>query len=136
MPDQSTNQTALRADEHLLLCYLSVYKGSEVFQATVTATPTDQALDLAVTAVSGDASDVKAGYRVDVYSSGGEFKGRTRIRYAGTISITNLPIRVLSQVVARIVAWDTGTVYNDVRLFDYLYCAIAASTLVYLTIML
>jgi len=125
MPDQSTNQTALRADEHLLLCYLSVYKGSEVFQATVTATPTDQALDLAVTAVSGDASDVKAGYRVDVYSSGGEFKGRTRIRYAGTISSTNLPIREHSQGVARIVAGDTVKVYNDVRLSDKLVSATA-----------
>ena len=123
MPDMSSNQAALRASGHVARIYMSVYRGAEVFRATVDATAIDQAKTLTVTAVSGSASNVKAGFRVDVYSSGGAYKGRTRIRYAGTISATSLPIREHSQGVAQIVSGDTVIVYADVRLSDKLVTA-------------
>lgn len=123
MPDQSANLAALRASNHALRAYLSVYRGAEVFSATVDNTPADQAKTLVVTTVSGDSADVKAGYRVDVYSSGGDFKGRTRVRYAGTISATSLPIREHSAGIAKIVSGDVVRVYADVRLSDKLVSA-------------
>jgi hypothetical protein len=125
VPDQSLNRPALRAG-HSFVAYLSVYRGAEVLEATVGATPLDQAKNLTITVVSGSASAVKAGYRVDVYTSGGDYKGRTRVRYGGTISSTNLPIREHSQGVARIASGDTVRVYADVRLSDKLVTATAA----------
>lgn len=125
MPSQSSNQTALRADNHKVELYFGVFLGSVVFTATVDSTPTFPATALTVTAVSGSASDVKRGFRVTIESSGGEFKGETRIRDSGTISSTNIPLRELSKADIDVRATDVVKVYNIVTLSDRLVDATA-----------
>lgn len=115
MPDLSASQTALRAPGHVVRVYMSVFKGTEVMAATVDTTPTYSTFNLTITVTSGSASNVKAGFRVDVFTSGGLLKGRTRVRYAGTISSTNLPIRELSKGTINVVAGDIVKVYREVR---------------------
>lgn len=126
MPSQTPNLTTLRTPGASAAVYLSVYRGTEVLEATVTAPSSYPAFNLTITVVDGSASDVKAGFRVDVYTSGGAFRGRTRIRYAGTISSTNLPIREHSYGYIPFATGDVVKVYNDVRLSDKLVTATAA----------
>lgn len=124
MPTQAANLTALRTDGSFALVYLSVYQGAEVMTATITAPSSYPAKNLAIAVVTGSASNVKAGYRVDVYRSDGTtFKGRTRVRYAGTISSGNLPIREMSSGYMTLVTGDIVKVYADVRLSDKLVTA-------------
>lgn len=124
MPSQASNLTAIRTAGHWLHAYMSVFTGSVVLTATISATPTMPASNLAITVVSGSASNVKPGMRVEVFQSNGvQSKGHTRIRYAGTISSTNLPIRETSRGQTRIGSGDVIKVYSDIRLSDKLVAA-------------
>jgi hypothetical protein len=125
MPNQTANLTALAADGNAIACYMSVVKGNLVMTGAVSATPgVDGVVNLSYTVSSGSASAVKPGMRVDIYRSNGtDFKGRTRIRYAGTISPTNLPIRENAKGAIYIVAGDIVRVYDDVREAEKLVAA-------------
>lgn len=119
MPNQTSNQTALRG-RHRVGVYVSVMIGSVVLTGTVSATPASaNALNVAYTLVSGSEADVRPGMRV-VVSNGGLFKGFMSIRFAGTISSTNLPVREFSLGEVQVESGDTITVYDDLVLTDKL----------------
>ncbi len=123
MPTMSGNLTALRSS-HTAQVYVSLLTGDPVLTGTVSADADEtSALNIAYTLSTGDAADVLPGYRVMIYDSTGYFKGMTSIRYAGTISSTNLPIRELSSGEIIVVSTDTFTVYDDVVLTDKLPAA-------------
>lgn len=121
MPDQSSNATLLRAGQFYVDLYLSDMSGASVFSATAdSAADAESETDITVTAVSGSAANVKAGMSVVVTDSSGFYKGTHTIRYSGTISSTNLPLREFSKGSAQIASGDTLTVYGDPMLTDKL----------------
>jgi hypothetical protein len=120
MPDLSGDIATLRASGHKVIVNFSTFVGAEVMQATVDSAPTLPATDLTITNVSGSHTNVNTGMRVDIETSGGDFKGRTRVRYAGTISAVNLPIRETSDGSIDIQATDVVKVYAEYRLSDKL----------------
>lgn len=122
MPNQTSNMTALRG-RHRVGVYVSAMIGSVVLTGTVSATPASaNALNMAYTLVSGSAADVRPGMRV-VVSNGGLFKGFMSIRFAGTISSSNLPVREFSLGELIVESGDTITVYDDLVLTDKLVSA-------------
>lgn len=125
MPSQTANLATLAASGNSIACYMSVVKGNLVLTGAVSATPAvDGVVNLAYTVTTGSASNVKPGMRVDVYRSNGtDLKGRTRVRYAGTISTTNLPLRENAKGNIYIVSGDILRVYDDIRLSDKLVAA-------------
>jgi hypothetical protein len=120
MPDLSASIADLRASGHKVIVNFSTFVGAEVMQATVDSAPTLPASNLTITNVSGSHTNVTAGMRVDIETSGGDFKGRTRVRFAGTISAVNLPIRETSDGSIDIQATDVVKVYSEYRLSDKL----------------
>lgn len=118
MPDNSSNATALRAGGNYAPAYLSDLSGSQVLQATLTATPTYPATSLTVTINSGSISDVQRGYRIVVTSSTGAFKGTLTVRASGTIDSTHIPIRETSQGAINFVSGDIIYIFDDVYLSD------------------
>jgi len=123
MPTMSGNLTALRSS-HTARVYMSLLTGSSVLTGTVSADADETSeLNIAYTLDTGDAADVLPGYRVMVYDSSGYFKGMTSVRYSGTISSTNIPVRELSAGEILVVSGDTFTVYDDVVLTDKLPAA-------------
>lgn len=122
MPDQSANYAALDSG-YRIRAYLSLMTGDSVLVGTVSATPSDPVLNVAYTVTSGSASDVRSGMRVVVRSSGGAFKGTLSVRYSGTISTTNLPVREFSSGDVQVVSGDVFTVYSDLLPSDKLVSA-------------
>lgn len=123
MPSQASNLTALRKDGHKLRGYGTFFVGAAVWEATVDTTPADGALTLTVTTVSGAYTAARGGFRVDVFTSGGAYKGRTRLRFNATHSATAMRIREHSQGTVKIEAGDTVRVYAEQRLTDKLVAA-------------
>jgi len=120
MPDQSTNLAALRGT-HDGAVYVSPILGTLVLQGTISAQPAStSALDLSYTLDSGSAASVLPGMQVVLTSSSGSFKGVFSVRYAGTISSTNLPVREFSLGEAQIVVGDIFKVYDVPILTDKL----------------
>lgn len=118
MPSQSSNLTAIRST-HRARVYVSVMTGNVVLTGTVSANAdTVSALNVAYTVGTGSASDVKPGMRVVVTTSGGAYKGTLSVRYAGSITSVNLPIRETSYGDVQIVSGDLLTVYDDFVLSD------------------
>lgn len=120
MPDQSANIAALRAPGHKARVFFSVFNGASVMTADLTAAPTLPATDLAISVTAGSHTDVVAGMRFEIETSGGSFKGRGRVRFSGTISAANLPIRETSDGAIDIQSGDVVKVYNDFPLSDKL----------------
>jgi len=120
MPDLSGSIADLRAAGHKAIVNFSTFVGAQVMEATVDSAPTLPAANLTITNVSGSHTDVTAGMRVDIETSGGDLKGRTRVRFAGTISAVNLPIRETSDGSIDIQATDVVKVYEEYRLSDKL----------------
>lgn len=113
----------MRASGDWRRCFATFIKGNLKLQASVNqASTTYPETDLTIDNITaGAASAVKAGMRVMVYRSNGtDFKGMTRVRYSGTISSTNIPIRELSRGVISISDNDIIKIYDDVRLSDKL----------------
>lgn len=104
-------------------CFATFIKGNLKLQASINmASVTYPETDLTIDNItSGAASAVKAGMRVMIYRSNGtDIKGMTRVRYSGTISSTNIPIRELSRGTISISDNDIIKIYDDVRLSDKL----------------
>lgn len=118
MPSQTSNLTAIRS-AHKARVYVSLMTGSPVLTGTISAdADTVSALNIAYTVSTGSAASVKPGMRVAVYTSGGLYKGTLSVRYAGSITSTNLPIRETSKGDVQVVSGDTITVYDDFLLSD------------------
>lgn len=120
MPDQALNLTAMRTPGHWHKCFASFFKGNLVASGSLTATPTFPATALAISVSVGSASNIKPGMRVVLKTAGGVYKGETRVRYSGTISSTNLPIRELSRGTANVASGNLFEVWDTVRLSDKL----------------
>lgn len=123
MPDQSSNRTAMRASGDWRRCFATFIKGNLKLQASVNmASVTYPVTNITIDNItSGSASNVKSGQRVMVYRSNGtDLKGMTRVRYSGTISSTNIPIREHSRGIIQISDNDIIKIYDDVRLSDKL----------------
>ena len=118
MPSQTSNLTAIRSSQRVNV-YMSVMTGNAVLTGAVSASAdTVSALNVAYTLSTGDAADVRPGMRVVVATSGGVYKGTLSVRYAGSITSTNLPIRETSYGETQIVTGDLLTVYDDFVLSD------------------
>lgn len=127
MPSQAANAAALRADGHQMEVYLSAMVGAAVLVGAVSATPTaESALNIAYTTSSGSSANVKRGMRVVIETSGGDYKGTLSVRFAGTISSTNLPVREFSEGHVQVESGDVLRVYNDFVLTDRLVSATEA----------
>lgn len=121
MPSQSSNLTTLRADGHKTRGFLSVFTwGEPVAVYTVDTTPTFPAFNLDVTLSSGASADVKPGMLYTVETASGHVRGQGTVRYAGTISDTNLPVRELSHGQIAVAATDVVRVYRYWPLSDKL----------------
>ena len=120
MADLSGSIADLRASGHKVIVNFSTFVGAQVMEATIDSAPTLPAANLTITNVSGSHTDVTAGMRVDIETSSGDLKGRTRVRFAGTISAVNLPIRETSDGSIDIQATDVVKVYEEYRLSDKL----------------
>jgi hypothetical protein len=120
MPDLSGNQTALRASGHKVRTYLAVFNGAVVASGTLDSAPATGAVALTWTRTAGSSSDIKPGYRVVVESGAGALKFETSVRYSGTISDANLPIREVATAEYTLSAADVVKVYNTPVLTDKL----------------
>lgn len=120
MPDLSSNLTALRASGHKVRSYLAVFGGVVVASGTLDAAPSQGATALDWTRTAGSSSDIKPGYRVVVENGSGALKFETSVRYSGTISDSNLPIREVATAEFTLSASDVVKVYNVPVLTDKL----------------
>lgn len=123
MPAQAANLTAIRTPGHYLRCFLTVIKGNLVLSASVNmASVTYPATDIVIdTITSGSAANVTGGMTVMIFRSNGtDLKGVTRVRYSGTISSTNIPVRELSRGTISVSDNDILKIYDDIRLSDKL----------------
>lgn len=123
MVDLSSSKDAIRAVGHRLFCKMSVYVGSTVWHGSVSTTPSAGLISLAVSGSGGSSSNVRAGMKVEIKTSGGLSKGFTRVRFSGTIDSTHLPIREWAQGQIQISSGDLFYVYSDVPLSDKLTLA-------------
>lgn len=115
MPIQVSHATTFRKGGYIGRAYLSVFNPAPVASGTLTATPLTGATALAVTYTVGSASDVRAGFLLRFYDTAtGNFKGEWRVRYSGTISSTNLPVKELPYGSIKLVSGDTFKVYPQV----------------------
>ncbi|MBK8035292.1 MAG: hypothetical protein IPK17_38470 [Chloroflexi bacterium] len=124
MPNQTSNQSDMRADGHWMRVYLSPLIGTLVWSGTISSTPAAaNALNLAVTGTSGAHTAVKRGMRVVIKTPSGGTKGTLTVRHAGTLSSGNLPAREFSRGHIEVEAGDTFEVWNDFQLVDRLVAA-------------
>lgn len=120
MPDLSAYAANYRADGYKPRLLLSFLDGASCLVGAVTADQADGDLNIAYTTSSGNSANVRPGMRVVVRTSGGAYKGTLSVRYAGTISSTNLPVREYSMGEVQVVTGDVFTVYEDLVLVDKL----------------
>lgn len=120
MPDLSGNLTALRASGHRVRTYLAVFNGAVVASGTLDTAPATGATALDWTRTAGVSADIKPGYRVVVEDGSGDLKFETSVRYSGTISDSNLPIREVATAEYTLSVNDVVKVYNTPVLTDKL----------------
>lgn len=117
MPDLSSNATTLRSSGYRLNLYAAFFVGAEVYSATISAVDDTYTIsELSITSGSGTIGDVERGMEVLVYNSSGNYKGSARVRRAGTISASNIPINETARGVLEIEAGDTISIITDHRL--------------------
>lgn len=117
MPDLSSVLSTLRKNKHQVRGFLSIFVGPEVLDATVDIVgSTYPAVSVIVTVNSGTLSDVERDMRVDVFTAGGDFKGRLRARGNATSGSNNyVLLEEYSRGTVAIDVGDTIKVYNDYR---------------------
>ncbi len=116
MPDLSSHASQMRDNSHHLRGWLSVFKGTSVCSGTISATPTTYPYtDVAITVLTGSHTVIERGAEIAIYTAGDFFKGRLRVRRAGTISSTNLPVAETAKASLPIVLGDKFVVLNEHR---------------------
>ncbi len=122
MPDLSANLADFRLGGHTLRANLSFYVGRLVYDTTLAGISPYPVRVLIVNTAEPtyDHADIKPGFRVDIYTSDGRFKGRTRVRFGNMITDTAIHIRETSDAAIHFVVGDIVRVYNDLRLSDKL----------------
>ena len=120
MPDLSSDLTALRADGHKVRAYLAPLLGSVVASGTLTSAPATGDVALVWNRTAGSSASIKPGFKVVVESGAGLLKYTTSVRYSGTISDTNLPVRELATAEFTLSAADVVKIYNVPVLTDKL----------------
>lgn len=107
----------LRANRHSLRGYLSIFKGTTIVTATVSATPSTYPVSsLSMTISIGSHTNIERGAEVIITSAGGLYKGRLRVRASGTLNSTTLPIAEVSQASVTIVSGDILKVLSEHRI--------------------
>lgn len=129
MPDNSGNRAVMRAGRHSIRCFASFIAPDPIASGTLSATPPYPMGGVSpyvnTTYVVGAFTDVKQGMEVAFFDTAtGAFKGRTHVRYGGTISALNLPIREFTQAMYDLVSGDTFRIYDEYRLHDKLVAAL------------
>lgn len=106
------NPTDVRANGSSLRGYMAIFRGAQVLSATINSDAAAlSATSLSITILTGAIADVQRGYIVQFYSSIGEFKGQSHVRWGGTLDATHLPVREFSQSEYLIKALDIVRVY-------------------------
>lgn len=120
MPNLTSNLTNIRAGGHRVQGYVSVALGQTVATGTLTATPSDDYSTIAYTLSTGSlgVNDIDA--TIDFYSSGGTFKGSSRISREQTPTATSLAIRDTGSQHLKLVTGDTFTVRDERRIMPRL----------------
>lgn len=117
MPDLSSNATALRASGYKINLWAAFFAGTSVYTANITAVDNDYTVaELTISGGVGIFANVKRGMEVRIYNSSAEYKGSVRVRRAGTLSTSNIPISETAQGFVDIIAGDTLSVVDDHRL--------------------
>lgn len=107
----------LRANRHSVRGYLSIFKGTTIVTATVSATPSAYPVSsLSMTISVGSSANIQRGAEVIITSAGGLYKGRLRVRASGTLNSTTLPIAEVSQASVTIVSGDILKVLSEHRI--------------------
>lgn len=113
--------TTVRASGYSMRGYGAIFTGALVLTASVTVTAAAQSVkSLSITISVGNISDVARGFRVQIFTSGGDFKGETHVRYAGTLDATHLPVREFSQTEFLILSGDVVKVFSLIAFADKL----------------
>lgn len=122
MPDQSAHLTDFLKGQHQLRCFMSIFTGVLVLEAEILFAPI-QNLILIFSVSSGNYLDVHPGFRVDIVTSDGRFKGRTRVSYGDVVTSTTVHLRETSPGSIDIQPGDLIRIYREVRLSDKLPAA-------------
>lgn len=113
MPDNSAYLATLAKGGHKIEGWFFPFDwGDPVLVADVTATPAFPTYNLAISVTSGSASAVDYGMVYTISTAGGLYKGMGTLRYAGTISSSNIPVRELSRGSIDVAAGDVIRVYR------------------------
>jgi hypothetical protein len=113
-------RSSMRTPGHYQLRNLSRFKGAicAIFQSG--AVPANPTTEITGAYIAGDETTVFDGFLVEVHTSGGVFKGYTRLRYGATQTATSLFIRELSRGEIAVANGDLLYVRREVRLSDKL----------------
>lgn len=113
----SISISPLRKNRHAVRGWLTIFKGTTIVQATVSATPPSYPVSsISMTIVSGSAANIERGTEVIVKSSTDAYKGRLRVRMSGTINSTTLAVAEVSQATVTIVSGDKLYILNEHRI--------------------
>ena len=113
MVDRFASQlAAFRADSaYAPYVYLSVYAPEPLIVAEVTALHPEPMTAVVVTIDTGDYLDIRRGMRIVFYTSAGDYKGETRIRYIDAASDTVFLIRETSSGYINIEVGDAVKIF-------------------------
>lgn len=120
MPNNQAHINDFRKGGHKLFAHLSIYKGALVMEGEISAVFPYPMRAVAYTQTSGDWNAIGRGFRYEIFTPGGKFKGRSRVGYGESITSVYLPIRENSKGSIDIQVGDMLRVYADVRLSDKL----------------
>lgn len=127
MPSQLANAVPIRASGYKIRCYASfVTGGTPVATGDVTFAPDDTAVvkhDVQIDFDTGAWTDLAYGMEVVFTDAVGNFKGRTHIRYGGSITTGSIPVREYANATLLIEAGDRYAIYDEWRLHDKLVAA-------------
>lgn len=113
----ATGLATIRKNRHAVRGWLTIFKGSTIVQATVSATPSAYPVSsIDITVDSGSAANIERGTEIIVTSSTGNPKGRLRVRMSGTINSTTLAVAEVSQATVTLVAGDILYILNEHRI--------------------
>lgn len=115
----------MQADGYKQYIFASFILGEVVASGEITANAAKTARDLAVSFDVGDETDCAYGYEVTIHAVNTPtvVKARTHIRFGGTLSSSNIPVREFSRAKFFPFSGDTFKVWTAPRLHDKLVAA-------------